>query len=105
MIAPEYVAARRVLLDALDAIGAHRRSVVLVGAQAGYLHAGDTGLSVAVMTTDWFKFRRFHGEIGLVPPVEYETTYRSTTLPEQPAQREFEASIKTNRRPPGKIGE
>jgi len=51
-IAPEYVAARRVLLDALDAIGAHRRSVVLVGAQAVYLHAGDTGLSVAVMTTD-----------------------------------------------------
>jgi putative transposase len=43
---------------------------------------------------DWFNFRRLHGEIGLVPPVEYETTYRSTTLPEQPAQREFEVSIK-----------
>jgi hypothetical protein len=34
------------------------------------------------------------GEIGLVPPVEYEATYRSTTLLEQPAQREFEVSIK-----------
>jgi len=33
-------------------------------------------------------------EIGLVPPVEYETQHRSTTLPEQPAQRELEASIK-----------
>jgi len=43
---------------------------------------------------DWFNFRRLHGEIGLVPPVEYETMYRSTTLPEQPAQRELEASIK-----------
>jgi len=43
---------------------------------------------------DWFNYRRLHGEIGLVPPVEYETTHRSTTLPEQPAQREFEASIK-----------
>ena len=42
---------------------------------------------------DWFNFRRLHGEIGLVPPVEYETTYRST-LPEQPAQRELEVSIK-----------
>ncbi len=41
---------------------------------------------------DWFNFRRLHGEIGLVPPVEYEITHRSTTLPEQPAQREFEAS-------------
>ena len=30
---------------------------------------------------DWFNFRRLHGEIGLVPPVEYETTYGSTTLP------------------------
>ena len=43
---------------------------------------------------DWFNFRRLHGEIGLVPPVEYETMYRSTTLPEQSAQRELEASIK-----------
>jgi hypothetical protein len=31
---PEYVAARRVLLDALEALGGHRRAVVLVGAQA-----------------------------------------------------------------------
>jgi len=43
---------------------------------------------------DWFNFRRLHGEIGLVPPVEYETTHPSTTLPQQPAQREFHASIK-----------
>ena len=43
---------------------------------------------------DWFNFRRLHGEIGLVPPVEYGTQHRSTTLPEQPAQRELEASIK-----------
>ena len=28
---------------------------------------------------DWFNYRRLHGEIGLVPPVEYETTHRSTT--------------------------
>ena len=34
---PEYVAARRVLLDAFEALGAHRKSVVLVGAQAIYL--------------------------------------------------------------------
>jgi len=43
---------------------------------------------------DWFNFRRLHGEIGLVPPVEYETQHYGTTLPERPAQREFEASIK-----------
>jgi len=43
---------------------------------------------------DWFNFRRLHGEIGLIPPVEYEALHRSTTLPEQQAQRQFHASIK-----------
>ena len=38
---PEFVAARRVLLDALEALGAHRKAVVLVGAQAIYLHVGE----------------------------------------------------------------
>ena len=43
---------------------------------------------------DWYNFRRLHGEIGLVPPVEYETQHRSTTLPEHPAPRELKVSIK-----------
>ena len=34
---PEYVAARRVLLDALEALADHRRAIVLVGAQAVYV--------------------------------------------------------------------
>lgn len=34
-----YVLARRVLLDALEALGVHRDVCVLVGAQAIYLHA------------------------------------------------------------------
>jgi predicted nucleotidyltransferase len=49
---PEYVAARRVLLDALDALGAHRKSVVLVGAQAIDLHVGEGDLAVSPYTTD-----------------------------------------------------
>ncbi len=51
-LVPEYVAARRVLLDALDALGGHLDSVVLVGAQAVYLHTGDAELNVPLMTTD-----------------------------------------------------
>ena len=43
---------------------------------------------------DWFNFRRLHGEIGLVPPVEYETTHRSNILTGATAQRELAASIK-----------
>jgi hypothetical protein len=47
-----YVAARRILLDALDALVQHLDSVVLVGAQAIYLHTGDTDLAVALYTKD-----------------------------------------------------
>lgn len=49
---PQYVAARRVLLDALESLGTHRRAVVLVGAQAIYLHVGEGDLAVAPYTTD-----------------------------------------------------
>ena len=43
-----YVAARRGLLDALDALAEHRSAVILVGAQAVYLRAGDAQLDAAV---------------------------------------------------------
>ncbi|HET6497735.1 MAG TPA: hypothetical protein VFH17_01590 [Coriobacteriia bacterium] len=47
-----YVEARRALLDALDALGPQAAAIVLVGAQAIYLHAGDAQLAVAVQTRD-----------------------------------------------------
>lgn len=47
-----YVMARRVLLDALDALGHHRDAIVLVGAQAVYLRVGDADLAVTPYTTD-----------------------------------------------------
>lgn len=50
--APEYVLARRVLLDALAGLACHRDAIVLVGAQAIYLNVGDADLTVAPMTTD-----------------------------------------------------
>lgn len=49
---PLYVLARRVLLDALDALGDQRDAVILVGAQAVYLHTGAANLAVAEYTTD-----------------------------------------------------
>ena len=48
----EYVAARRVLLDALEVLGPHHRSLILVGAQAIYLRVGDGDLAVAPFTSD-----------------------------------------------------
>lgn len=49
---PLYVRARRTLLDALDALEPHLDAIVLVGAQAVYLHTADTDLAVAEYTTD-----------------------------------------------------
>ncbi|MGE6760141.1 GSU2403 family nucleotidyltransferase fold protein [Corallococcus interemptor] len=60
-----YVMARRVLLDALDALGTHREAVVLVGAQAIYLRVGDTDLAVSPFTTD--------GDLAIDPAVLAES--------------------------------
>ena len=52
VIDPLYAAARTALLDALEALGDQRSAVVLVGAQAVYLHTGDGAVAVAPYTTD-----------------------------------------------------
>ncbi len=49
---PLYVAARAVLLDALEALGPQLEALVVVGAQAVYLRTGDGGIAVAPYTTD-----------------------------------------------------
>jgi hypothetical protein len=51
-VAPEYVVARRVLLDALSVLERHRDNLILVGAQAVYHHTGDADLNVPLLTTD-----------------------------------------------------
>ncbi len=59
MIDPLYVAAREVLLDALDALGDQREALILAGAQAIYIHTGAADLAVAEFTTD--------GDLVVVP--------------------------------------
>ena len=49
---PLYVRARTALLDAADALAEQFDAVVLVGAQAIYLHTGDTDFAAAEYTTD-----------------------------------------------------
>lgn len=48
----EYVAARAVLLDALQALGDHLPAIVVVGAQAVYLHTGAGNFVEPPMTTN-----------------------------------------------------
>ena len=51
--APEYVAARTVLLDVLEALGSQRQAIIVVGAQAIYMHTEDGGITgFAPYTTD-----------------------------------------------------
>ena len=51
--APEYVAARTVLIDALAALGSQRKAIIVVGAQAIYMHTEDGGIAgYSPYTTD-----------------------------------------------------
>lgn len=49
---PLYVAARSVLLDALEALAPQREAVIVVGAQAVYMRTGNADIAVAPYTTD-----------------------------------------------------
>ena len=62
---PRYVLARTVLLDALEALGGQRSAVIVVGAQAVYLHTGALDLAVPELTID--------ADITLDPALLHET--------------------------------
>ena len=49
---PQYSLARRALLDGLAALAPHLDSIVVIGAQAVYLHTGPADLAIAEFTTD-----------------------------------------------------
>jgi hypothetical protein len=49
--------------------------------KGGWKSVGDVEIAVAEYV-DWFNHRRLHGEIGLVPPAEFETDHWASTEPE-----------------------
>lgn len=51
-VGDQYIAARRTLLTALEALRPHLKAIVIVGAQAIYLHTGEADLAVAPFTID-----------------------------------------------------
>lgn len=63
------IMARRVLLDALDALVPHRQAIILAGAQAIYLHTGEANLAVAPYTADADLALDPH-VLGEIPPLE-----------------------------------
>ena len=80
---PLYVRARIALLDAADALSEQLDAVVLVGAQAVYLHTGDADFATAEYTTDadFCVAPALHGM-----PLPTETTGRARD-PSQTASR------------------
>jgi putative transposase len=56
----------------------------------GWKSVGDVEIAVAEYV-DWFNHRRLHGEIGLIPPVEFEATHRAS----QPATDYRETPVLT----------
>ena len=79
---PEYVAARRVLLDALEALDDHRAVLILVGAQAIYMHTGEGDLAVAPYTTDG-DIALDPAELGPAPKLEDAMRHAGFRLDEQ----------------------
>ena len=51
----------------------------LVRNRGPWKHIDDLEIAVAEYI-DWFNFRRLHGELGLIPPVEFEDLHRSHNL-------------------------
>lgn len=51
-IDPAYITARKALLDVLDVFGSHLKSVILVGAQAIYVHTGEAEFAISPFTYD-----------------------------------------------------
>jgi hypothetical protein len=85
----EYVAARRVLLDALEALRPHEGAVILAGAQAIYLRTGSASLPVAEFTTD--------GDLVLDPARLSEVP----DLADLMAAAGFDLAVKQGAREPG----
>lgn len=54
--------------------------------KGGWKSVGDAEIAVAEYV-DWFNHRRLHGEIGHVPPAEYEATYWATNTPQDYAEK------------------
>ena len=85
---PLYVAARRTLLDALEAMETQLDAIVLVGAQAVYLRSGEGDLAVAPYTTDGDLAIR-PSALALYPPFSRATDSGAHPATSGPGPRPF----------------
>ncbi|HEV7774777.1 MAG TPA: hypothetical protein VGO48_15960 [Conexibacter sp.] len=112
-IDPRYVAARRVLMDALVALAPQGPAVIVVGAQAVYLRAGDADLTVAPYTTDGDlaidpsrleeipQLAQAMGEAGFVRSVEPGIWFASATVAGEEVSIPVDLIVPEDAAPPG----
>jgi len=79
------VQARSALLDALTALSDHRDSVVVIGAQAIYLHTGEANVALAEATKD-SDLALDSRSLGSDPLIEVAMTMANFTLNPDPGQ-------------------
>jgi putative transposase len=62
------------------------REAELIRNKGPWTGINDVEIAVAEYI-DWFNQRRLHGELGHVPPAEFEALHATTTVPEAPLTR------------------
>ena len=77
------ILARRVLLDALEALESHREAIILAGAQAIYVHTGEGDLAVSPFTAD-ADLALDPRVLGEIPPLEAAMQQAGFTPGDQP---------------------
>ena len=80
-----YILARGILLDALDALRDHLNAVILVGAQAVYLHTEHVRLQTRPRTTD-ADLALDPAVLGMEPAIETAMQAAGFLQPDQPGQ-------------------
>ena len=56
-----------------------------------------TDVEIAVAEyVDWFNHRRLHGELGLIPPAEFEANHRASPTPEYYPENPVPAGARSN---------
>ena len=83
-LAPEYVAARSVLLDALVALEGHLDNLIRVGAQAVYRHTGEADLNIPLMTNSYADLAINAVDLADVPEIGAVLRTAGFTLRPQP---------------------
>jgi hypothetical protein len=94
------IAARAALLDALDALAGQREALVLIGAQAIYLHTGAADVALAEVTKD-SDLAVDPEPSSTIPSRRRDDQGRLSSRPHPPVARQLAVALRHPGRPDG----